>query len=409
MIFNLFGKRKKEKEPLQKQPQVALKRKETSENIKRQREAFKKDRLIDNFEWRYIDEIQSLSFPTKRSFEVLADSKVIESDFFLIKEKEFVCFADRTNNKAFENYIAENTENIKAQLSSKGWNFIHIPPGNNVVEEFNLSYFFPFANWDDRVLNELKHIEMSKTIGNQIVDFYQYDGPAKTGFIFCVQNKFVFIAKKEEEPIADFVQQYLAYMPPSMPRQYAFPPEYDLELDSDTAQFIYQIKINLDKLKENGQFFAIAPTLLKIIEEASRATPKISRMLIDRDYRILLPDYQNREIKLSHLTKSLYLLLLKHPKGVYFLDFKLYEKELFEIYKKVSNRVDLDKMRESIAELGNGNEKNIRIHVSRIKSAFAKEFSDLYASKYYVIGGEVRAVLLDRKLLSWEAALLYDV
>ncbi len=403
MTFNLFGKRKKDQEA-QQQPEVALKRKETSENIKRQRDAFKKDRVFDNFEWRYIDEIQPLGYPTNRSFEVLGDTKVIENDFFLIKDKQVVCFCNLTNNKEYDNYIVAETANITVQLNSRGWNFVHIPPKMIALEALSLSYFFPYAHWDEQVVRELNNIELSETLGNQIAAFYGYDGPAKTGFIFFGGKEFVFVAKKEEELIADFVQQYLATMPSKLfGKQYAMPPGYDYELEAETANYIYQIKMNLDKLKENGQFFAIAPTLLKIIEEASIATPKISRMLIDSEYRILLPDYQNREIKLSHLTKSLYFLFLKHPKGVYFLDFKIYENELFEIYKKVSNRVDLEKMRKSISELGNRDEKNIRIHISRIKSAFAKEFSDFYASKYYVIGGEVRAVLLDRKLLSWEA------
>jgi len=403
MIFNLFGKKNKEKAAQQK----ATARQKTIkifEDRKRQSDAFRKERIFDKFEWHYVDETQPLNYPTKRTFEVLADTKVIESDFFLLKEKRFVCFCDKTSNKEFENYIAGKTENITTLLSNKGWKFIHIPSKITDVELLNLSYYFPFANWDEPVMSELKNIVVKETIGNQVLEFYKYDASAKTGFILINGNAFVFIAKKEDESMADFVQAFLAYMPNWKPKQfYASPPDYDYELDKETAIIIKDIKLNLDRLKENGQFFAIAPTIYKIIEDTAKATPKISRMLIDVDYRILLPDYQNREIKLSHLTKSLYFLFLKHPRGVYFVDFKIYENELFEIYKKISNRVDLEKMRESISELSNADEKNMRIHISRIKSAFAKEFSDFYASKYYVIGREVRIVLLDRQLLGWDA------
>lgn len=402
MLFNLFGKKNKKVET--ENPTTHLSKGETLEFIKLQRAAFEKDRLIDFFEWHYIDEIQPLGYPTKRNFEVLGDKKVIESDFFLITNKQFVCFCNLTSNKEYGDYIAAESSNIATQLKNRGWDFVHFPAKINDVEALSLSYFFPYANWDEQTISQLNNIEIGKTLGNQIAAFYNYDGPAKTGFVYFSGKKFVFVAKKKAESITDFVQQYLAAMPSKLPGMlYAMPPGYDYELDVETASYIHQIKLNLEKLKENGQFFSIAPTLFKIIEEASIATPKISRMLVDSEYRIILPDYQNREIKLSHLTKSLYLLLLKHHKGLYFPEFKIYEAELFEIYKKVSNRTDLDKMRESISELGNQDGKNIRTHISRIKSAFAKEFSDFYASKYYVIGGDVKLVLLDRQLLTWVA------
>ena len=403
MIFNLFGKKRKEKEALQ-EATARQKRTDALKERKRHIDAFRKDRLFDKFEWHYVDEIQSLTYPTNRTFEVLADSKVIESDFFLIKERRLVCFADQTGNTEFENYIASNKDNITRNLAEKDWSFVHKPLKIDDVELFNLSYFFPFASWDKNLLGELKNLAIQETTGNEILKFYKYDGPAKTGFIAIAGNRFIFIAKKDDESIADFVQQYLAFMPIWRPGMLPFsPPDYELELDKETAAIVYQIKMNLERLKDNGQFFAIAPTLLNMIEEASKATPKISRMQVDKNYRILLPDFQNREIKLSHLTKSLYFLFLKHPKGVYARDFKIYEKELFEIYKKISNRADLDEMRESISELSSGDVRALSIHISRIKSAFAKEFSDFYASKYYVIGGEVRVILLDRQLLSWDA------
>ena len=81
MIFNLFGKKRKEKEALQKAA-AQQKRTEALKERKLQKDTFKKDRIFDEFEWHYVDEIQSLTYHTNRTFEVLADSKVIESDFF---------------------------------------------------------------------------------------------------------------------------------------------------------------------------------------------------------------------------------------------------------------------------------------------------------------------------------------
>ncbi len=402
-MFNLFRKRSAEKKEL-KENSSRLKTKETLEERKLKREAFKKERIFDEFEWHYIDEIQPLTYPTTRTFEVIADSKVIENDFFLMKDKPLVAFADITGNIGFADYINNNLQNITQTLKQKYWHFVHKAAGNDEVENLNLSYYFPFKSWDEQAMKALQHIAINDSVGNQILKFYEYKGTVKTGFICNKENKFVFIGKKEEESIEDFVQQFLSFMPIRLPdKLYCFPPEFYTGFDNETTEIINQVKNNLDKLKDNGQFFNIAPTLLKMIEEASIATPKISRMLIDREYRILLPDYQNREIKLSHLTKCLYFLFLKHPRGVYAVDFKIYEEELFEIYKKISNRVDLEKMRESVTALAKPGSSELRIHISRIKSAFSKEFSDFYASKYYVLGSDVRMILLDRELLTWEA------
>ena len=402
-MFNLFRNKRKAKGEL-KENVTRLKIRETLEERKLKREAFKKDRIINEFEWHYIDEIQPLTYPTTRTFEVIADTKVIENDFFLMKDKPLIAFADTTGNSDFEDYISNNLENITQTLGNKDWHFVHKSATNDEFKNLNLNYYFPFKSWDEHAMKSLQDNVINDNLGNQILKFYEYKGTVKTGFICSKENKFVFIGMKEGESIEYFVQQFLDFMPIWMPNKlYANSPEFYTEFDKETNEIVNQVKQNLDKLKENGQFYNIAPALLKMIEEASIATPKISRMLIDSEYRILLPDYQNREIKLSHLTKSLYFLFLKHPRGVYALDFKIYEEELFDIYKKISNRVDLDKMRESVIALAKPDRKELSIHISRIKSAFAKEFSDFYASKYYVLGNDVRMISLDRELLIWEA------
>lgn len=369
---------------------------------KQQLELFKKDRIIDELEWHYIDEVQSLHYPTKRSFEILADSKVMESDFFIIKKKPFVCFADLSENDEYGNFLLENMESITDAFESKNWNFVYRinPVVDQDLKKLNTPYFFPNIDWDN-VDIDLQYQSFSEPIAHIILRFYKYAGPIKTGFLYIEKNKFVFVSKKQNETIEDFVQNYLLFLRRYAPdKYYAVNPELDFDLDNETRKILFDIKDSLDELKKNGKFFALAPVLLKMIEEASKESPKISRMVIDKDFRILLPDYQNKEIKLSHLTKSLYLLFLKHPRGIYCRDFKIYEEELLGIYKKVSYRLDLNKMKDSVIEMRDP--KVLRTHISRIKSAFLKEFSDFYASKYYVIGGETRTILLDRELLSLE-------
>ena len=76
-----------------------------------------------------------------------------------------------------------------------------------------------------------------------------------------------------------------------------------------------------------------------------------SRMRIDREKRIILTDYKDKEIKLEPLHKAVYFLFLRHPEGILFKDLEQYEAELGAIYKEVTGRNDLSAIEKSIKRL----------------------------------------------------------
>ena len=57
-----------------------------------------------------------------------------------------------------------------------------------------------------------------------------------------------------------------------------------------------------------------APLLEELRIEAAR--PKLSRLLITKNYRFFLADYENREVELQPVHKAVYLLFLAHPEGI---------------------------------------------------------------------------------------------
>ena len=59
-----------------------------------------------------------------------------------------------------------------------------------------------------------------------------------------------------------------------------------------------------------------APLLEELRVEAARA--KLSRLLITKDYRFILADYDNTEVELQPVHKAVYLLFLAHPEGIEF-------------------------------------------------------------------------------------------
>lgn len=129
------------------------------------------------------------------------------------------------------------------------------------------------------------------------------------------------------------------------------------------------------------------PVLEQLRIEAARAT--LSPLVITEDYRFLLPGYGNREVQLSPIHKALYMLFLNHPEGIEFKNLVDYREELFVLYRKIGNRIDHDKMIETVNRLVNPLDNAINEKCSRIKAAFS-DLMDEYQADYYIINSHVK-------------------
>lgn len=129
------------------------------------------------------------------------------------------------------------------------------------------------------------------------------------------------------------------------------------------------------------------PVLEQLRIEAARAT--LSPLVITEDYRFLLPGYGNREVQLSPIHKALYMLFLNHPEGIEFKNLVDYREELFVLYRKIGNRIDQDKMIETVNRLVNPLDNAINEKCSRIKAAFS-DLMDEYQADYYIINSHVK-------------------
>lgn len=129
------------------------------------------------------------------------------------------------------------------------------------------------------------------------------------------------------------------------------------------------------------------PVLEQLRIEAARAT--LSPLVITEDYRFLLPDYGNREVQLSPIHKALYLLFLNHPEGIEFKNLVDHREELFALYRKIGNRIDPDKITETVNRLTNPLDNAINEKCSRIKAAFS-DLMDEYQADYYIINSHIK-------------------
>ena len=129
------------------------------------------------------------------------------------------------------------------------------------------------------------------------------------------------------------------------------------------------------------------PVLEQLRIEAARST--LSPLVITKDFRFILPNYGNKEVMLSPIHKSLYMLFLNHPEGIEFKNLIDYREELLAIYNEVGNRVGPDKMVETVNRLTNPLDNAINEKCSRIKAAFS-DLMDEYQADYYIINSHIK-------------------
>ncbi|MFA4045628.1 hypothetical protein HPS54_10915 [Prevotella sp. PCHR] len=132
---------------------------------------------------------------------------------------------------------------------------------------------------------------------------------------------------------------------------------------------------------------AIGSSLLEELRiEAARA--KLSRLLITKDNRFILVDY-NKEVELQPVHKAVYMLFLAHPEGIRFKQLGDYREELTRYYMATAKMMDKEKIMEGVGMLVNPLDNSINEKCSRIKKTFM-DLMDEYSANYYIISGHAQ-------------------
>ena len=153
-----------------------------------------------------------------------------------------------------------------------------------------------------------------------------------------------------------------------------------------------QVRLLVGQLQQAGRKDLLlraigAPLLEELRIEAARA--KLSRLLITRDYRFFLMDYQQREVELQPVHKAVYLLFLAHPEGIEFKRLRDYREELTRYYMATAKLMDKEKIMEGVEHLVNPLDNAINEKCSRIKKVFLDMMDD-YTASYYIISGHTQ-------------------
>ena len=162
--------------------------------------------------------------------------------------------------------------------------------------------------------------------------------------------------------------------------------EYSLE---EVAE---QVRVLAEQLKRAGRKDLLlraigAPLLEELRIEAARA--KLSRLVVTKDYRIILTDYDNKEVELTPVHKAVYLLFLAHPEGIEFKRLRDYRDELAQYYMATARLMDKQAIMESVEMLVDPLNNSINEKCSRIKKVFL-DMMDEYTASYYIISGHTQ-------------------
>lgn len=173
--------------------------------------------------------------------------------------------------------------------------------------------------------------------------------------------------------------------------------EADELFTEDAYQLSQEIIERVEKLRKIGINELIIRSL--VTEE-----PKPSRLIVTKDYRLFLPDYNNKEIVMGPLPKAVFLLFLRHPEGIMFKRMSEWKNELLGLYCRCAGRVVDEEMRHSVEKLTDPLSNSLNEKCSRIREAFLREMDDTIACNYYITGDRAtpKRIRLDRELVEWE-------
>ena len=176
---------------------------------------------------------------------------------------------------------------------------------------------------------------------------------------------------------------------------------------SSEDSFDYEMLNALNEAEEMIKKLLLKGCPAEMILSWINQSVKLSRLKITKQFKIFMTDYENQEIKMGPLPKTVFLFFLRHPEGVMFSHLQDYREELKNIYGHVCTNDDPQRMEESINRLTDPFDNSICEKCANVKKAFLVKVADNIAANYYISGaqGEKKGISLDRSLVEWECEL----
>lgn len=406
---------------------------------------------------------QQVETPKPRPRPYIAKAKHLRLDNipFTPSDKQII-YIEGAYNDEVNNFIKENIVAISAHFNSCGYEFCYVPHMlNKLTTKEIFGYYAPYATAVAEVdidsgylLSELSdeqrgaiapsllyhsvHFKVDNTSGKPCFKYINID-------LSQLSNDFSELIEFIKNDISNSEPRYSLIraddFEPLLPFEYTLTghkasiakTKVDEEMCSDEIPELAKPKRSFRKLLRgkyesvNDRFISedewddeidtLLNDLNKVVERLSQkgfsehllmqliSQPKtISHVVITRDYRIMLSDYNNMEIVMTPIVKAVYFLFLRHPEGIVFKHLGDYRNELQHLYECIKGEPATEKMLQSIEDATNPYKNSINEKVARIREAFVSRFDERLATNYIINGerGEAKNIPLNRELVKWE-------
>ena len=115
------------------------------------------------------------------------------------------------------------------------------------------------------------------------------------------------------------------------------------------------------------------------------------RLLVNGDMKIVLPDYDEMEIKMPAMCRTIYILFMKHRmqsgNGIVLKNIDEYRDEIIDIYSMVKPGANEARVKESINKLCNPLSESLNQAISRANRCIRNVVTDKELAKQFIISG----------------------
>ncbi len=267
----------------------------------------------------------------------------------------------------------------------------------DISEEIGNDYLLKyFSDQDDRAKCKQGFIWIPGTDSTRWLEYFPVSSTGSKSIAHQLFEIFILIFKKKKSEQSSLVYGCELIESGGRTEEYA-DDKFNSQQEESIDDLMDEIRVRVQKLRQRG----IAE---RVLIDLLHPQNELSRLLITRDYRIFLPDYNNIEIQLQPIIKAVYLLFLSHPEGMMFKELPDYRQELTEIYLKLKPNGMTEKVKKSIEDVTNPTLNSINEKCARIRGAFIEQFDEHLAKYYYIDGMRAmpKTIALPRELVVWE-------
>lgn len=327
-------------------------------------------------------------------------------------------YMEDTYHEQTNRFILENIDTARKSFAKHNMTFVYLPlleqeirdrretlryysPANDHISDVapiplksNFLLDFMFCPENRHVMDVAAIVkfntEHSNTPDFNVFNVYEFDvSEAKD-----IEDYFDFLAERVSDRNGPCFGLYMTHQPVYKNSDDGF--------DKETMKLLKFVERKIEELRGRGISDVVLERLLK-------PKQKLSRIVIKKDFRIFLPDYDDMEIRMEPLVKAVFLLFLRHHEGIRFKELPDYRAELTGIYDMIMGRKPMKDSGEmeysrSIINVTDPLNNSINEKCTRIKEAFLMKFHLSLAENYFVTGkrGEPKSIKLPEELIIWE-------